>query len=75
MNKNITLSVAVGILVIFLSSIIWAFAQTGIRAPRFNVSDGNEIQLDSESLNGKVVAGFYENRDETQKNKQLKTVL
>lgn len=75
MNKNITLSVAVGILVIFLSSIIWAFAQTGIRAPRFNVSDGNDIQLDSDSLNGKVIAGFYENRDEIEKNKQLKTVL
>jgi predicted transcriptional regulator len=75
MKKNIILTVAVGILVIFLSSFIWAFMQTGMRAPGFNVSDGNDIQLDSDSLIGKVIAGFYENRDEIEKNKQLKTVL
>ena len=75
MNKNIILAVAVGVSVIFLSSFIWAFAQTGMRAPSFNVSDGNNMILNSDSLKGKVVAGFYEGRDEIEKNKQLKAVL
>ena len=75
MNKNIILAVAVGVSVIFLSSFIWAFAQTGMRAPSFNVSDGHDVTLDSDSLKGKVVAGFYEGRDEIEKNKQLKAVL
>ena len=74
-KKNITVSVAVGILLIFLSSFIWAFAQTGTRAPRFNVSDGNNAKLDSDSLKGKVIVGFYESRDQVKKNKQFKAFL
>ena len=75
MKKNITLSVAIGILLIFISSFCWAFIEAGMRAPRFIVSDGNDVTLDSDSLNGKVVAGFYEGRDEIEKNKDLKAVL
>ena len=75
MKKNIILTVVTGILLIFISSFCWAFLQAGIRAPRFIVSDGNNVTLDSDSLKGKVIVGFYEGRDQIEKNKQLKAVL
>jgi predicted transcriptional regulator len=75
MNKRIILLGAAVISGLLVSSIIWAFIQAGMLAPRFNVSDGNDIHLDSDSLKGKVIAGFYENRDQLEKNKPLKDVL
>jgi predicted transcriptional regulator len=75
MNRRVILSVAVIISGLLVSSFIWAFAQTGTRAPGFNVSDGNDVIMDSESLKGKVIVGFYEGRDQIEKNKQLKVVL
>jgi predicted transcriptional regulator len=75
MNRRTVLSVAVIMSGLLVSSFIWAFAQTGTRAARFNVSDGNDVIMDSESLKGKVIVGFYEGRDQIEKNKQLKVVL
>jgi predicted transcriptional regulator len=75
MNKRITLPLTVIISGLIVSSFVWAFVQTGTRAPRFNVSDGKNVMMDSESLKGKVIAGFYEGRDQIEKNKQLKAVL
>ncbi len=60
---------------LLLSSFIWALVETGQYAPVFTVSDGNDVVLNSDTLKGKVIVGFYEKRDTIEKNKQLKTVL
>jgi predicted transcriptional regulator len=74
MKKIITLSVAV-IALLLVSSSVWALVQTGTLSPGFNVSDGNDGVLDSDTLKGKVIVGFYEKRDAIEENRQLKTVL
>lgn len=74
MKKGIILSVSL-MSGLFVSSLVWAFVQTGTLAPEFNVSDGNNMVLYSDTLKGKVIVGFYEERDQIEKNKQLKTVL
>lgn len=60
---------------LLFSSVIWALAEPGKYAPGFTVSDGNDVVLNSDAITGKVIVGFYENRDTIEKNKQLKTVL
>lgn len=57
------------------ASALWSYVQTGSPAPEFRVSDGNGVSLDSSSLRGKVIVGFYESRDKIEENAQLKAVL
>ena len=60
---------------LLLSQALWALAAIGTKAPEFSVSDGNDVQLNSAALKGKVIVGFYEDRDQKEKNKPLKIVL
>jgi predicted transcriptional regulator len=64
-----------GIFIAVLASTLFAFVTFGSYAPAFIVSDGNDIILDSSSLQGKVIVGFYEDRDQIEKNRLLKNVL
>jgi hypothetical protein len=75
MNIRIILTVAVIIAGLLVSTFLFASVQAGMHAPRFNVSDGNDVLMDSEALKGKVIVGFYESRDQIEKNKQLKAGL
>jgi peroxiredoxin len=75
MHKRIIFLAVAVISGLLASSVIWALIQAGMPAPRFIVSDGNDVTLDSDSLRGKVIIGFYEGRDQIEKNKQLKAVL
>ncbi len=74
MKKGIILSVVV-LSFLLVSSLVWALVQTGSPAPEFNVSDGNDVVLNSDTIKGKVIVGFYEQKDQIEKNRQLKTVL
>ncbi len=58
-----------------MSSSALALVQAGTHAPGFSVSDGNDVIMGYESLKGKAIVGFYEGRDQIEKNKQLKAVL
>jgi peroxiredoxin len=74
--KKIKLSALAAVMISLLfSSFIWASAEPGKYAPGFTVSDGNDAMLDSDTLKGKVIVGFYEGRDTIEKNKQLKIFL
>lgn len=74
MNRKILLLTAM-IVPCLAASLLCAYVQTGSPAPGFRVSDGDDETLDSASLGGKVVVGFYESRDRIEENAQLKTVL
>jgi hypothetical protein len=67
MNRRVLLSAAVIISGLLVSSLVWALVQTGTPAPRFNVSDGNDMMLNYDMLRGKVIVGFYEDRDQIEK--------
>lgn len=58
-----------------VSAGILAEARTGIPAPDFVVRDGDGHSLDSRLLRGKVVVGFYNDRDATKKNSILENRL
>jgi len=58
-----------------MASGAFALVAAGSRSPGFNVTDGNDNALDSNSLRGKVIVGFYEDRDRIEKNTPLKNML
>lgn len=55
--------------------VLLAMIQTGNIAPAFKVMDGNKNVLQSSSLRGKVIVGFYENRHKKNLNTSLKKFL
>lgn len=60
---------------ILITTYFFAMLPVGSAAPAFSVADGNEIQLHSHQLKGKVVVGFYETRETSDKNNALKNML
>lgn len=71
--KTFHIAVVLFALVIFASS-SWAVSE-GMPAPPFHVVDGNDRPLDLRSIKGRVVVGFYENKDCQEKNQPLKKML
>ena len=54
---------------------LYSLVKTGERAPSFNVTDGRGKSLKSSDLRGKVIIGFYESRESSNKNNPLKDEL
>jgi len=63
------------ILLLFYTLPLAALIKTGVRAPYFQVTDGNNRTLYSTDLQGRVIIGFYESRDTSEKNNALKDEL
>ena len=63
------------VLILLCTLPVMAIIQTGVKAPCFKVVDGNEKALFSTDLKGKVIIGFYESRETSDKNKTLKDML
>jgi len=63
------------ILLLFYTLPLAAIIKTGVEAPYFQVADGNNRTLYSTDLQGRVIIGFYESRDTSDKNNALKDEL
>lgn len=53
----------------------FALLPEGTQAPDFRIMDGNEKWLDSKTLMGKVVVGFYNDKSAADKNNELRDKL
>lgn len=61
---------------IIFSSVSLSFAiRNGDNMPFFRVSDGDNKILSSDTLRGRVIVGFYESRETSEKNDELKEAL
>ncbi len=52
-----------------------AMINTGDKAPQFKLTDGNDLPLDSLTLRGKAIVGFYNSRETSEKNIHLEKEL
>lgn len=53
----------------------FSMLKTGTAAPPFRIMDGNKEWLSSDSLKGRIIVGFYEDRRAKNKNNNLKEFL
>ena len=75
MKINIKLLLSILLLSVVIAQAGKALIKVGEKAPYFKVMDGYERWNDSSALQGKLIVGYYENRDTIKKNKQLKDTL
>lgn len=68
-------AVPIIIFVLFLFNAEGFPINTGDKAPYFRVMDGNNSSMDLNTIKGRVVIGFYEDRDAVNKNQRLKDEL